>query len=146
MNEFLNELLKALLAAMVPVLATILGLLARKLLAWIESKTTNEYLKTVEHEAEEIVLAIDSEIVSGAKQAVADGTITPAELEEVFARAKNKALELLQNRLKTYPAQIAQKVGAKASEVIEAQLAKQKAIGSIISPAPSNPQRAPASV
>lgn len=139
MNEILNELLKALTVALIPVVATLAGLLAKKALAWLESKTTNEYLKTVEHEAEEIVLALDAEIVSTAKQAASDGVITQAELAEAFARAKNKALELLQIRLKNYPAKIAAQVASKASEVIEAQITKQKANGSI-----QNPQSAQA--
>lgn len=146
MNEILSEILKALIAALVPVIGTVMIYLTKKVLEYLDSKTNNELLKTIEHEGGEIVLAVESEIVSKAKEAASDGKITQAELEEVFARAKNKALELLNLRLKNYPAGIANVVSQKASEFIEAQLMKQKASGTIQVKLPANPQPAQVSL
>jgi len=136
MENILNEVLKALIAAFIPVIGTVMIYLTKKLLEYLDSKTNNELLKTIECEGGEIVLAVESEIVSKGKEAAADGQITQAELEEIYARAKNKALELLNLRLRNYPTGIANIVSKKASEFIEAQLMKQKASGAIQSPNP----------
>jgi len=142
MDEVLNELLKALLTALVPVLGTVLVYGTKKLLEYVESKTTNEYLKTFEHESGEVILAIEGEIVGQAKKDAADGTITQAELEQSFIFAKNKAMELLKLRLKNYPQTIQKMLENKLSEVVESQIIKQKFDGTIV---PVNPQSAQSS-
>jgi hypothetical protein len=140
MNEFLSEILKGLLAALVPVVGTVLVYATKKLIEYVESKTTNEYLKTFEHETGEVILAIEGEIVGQAKKDALDGKITQAELEQSFIFAKNKAIELLKLRLKNYPVNIAKIVQDKLSEVIESQIIKQKAGGAIDSLARQLPE------
>jgi len=144
MSDILSEILKVVIAALVPVVGMVMIYITKKLLEYLDSKTNNELLKTIEHECGEIVLAVEAEIVSKAKDAASDGKITNAELEEVYSRAKNKALELLSMRLKNYPNGIAKIVSEKASEFIEAQILKQKASGTIAIKVPINPQSAQA--
>ncbi|MBF0406702.1 MAG: hypothetical protein HQM10_05070 [Candidatus Riflebacteria bacterium] len=137
MQEILNEVIKVVIIVMIPIVGKILNILVGKLIEWVESKTHNENLKTLEHEAGEVILAVEGNIVSGARKAFSDGKITQQELEDIYIDAKHIATNQIKERLKTFPGIFAASVEGKLTDLVEAQLIKQKTIGAIVNPRPA---------
>ncbi len=132
-TSLLTDALKLVLMASTPVLLALANSLARKLEAWLESKTTNETLKRIEHEAFEVVASIAQSVAEPIKEAAADGKLTDEERQ----RIKGIALDKLRERLGALPASILPDLEKRLSDSIEAAVCK-------IGLAKSDPQPAPA--
>lgn len=135
-NEVLNEIIKGLVVIVVPVLLRIVHRLILKLEAWVESKTTNEVLKRIEHEAFEVVAAMEQAVAGPVKEAAADGKLSDEERQ----RIKRAALDTLRDRLKGLPAQFLPDFEKRLSDSLEAAVCK---IGLVA--LPQNPPPAPGS-
>jgi len=72
----------------------------------------------------EIVLAVESTMVSQARKAAVDGVITKNELSEIFKNAKKQAVEMLVQRLRSTNAP--DSILKVAPDAIEAALMKIK--------------------
>lgn len=134
-SEVLNEIIKGLVVIVVPVMLRIVHRLILKLEAWVESRTANETLKRIEHEAFEVVAAMEQAVAGPLKEATADGKLTDEEKQ----RIKRAALDTLRDRLKGIPAQFLPDLEKRMSDSLEAAVCK---IGLV---APQNPPPAPGS-
>lgn len=136
--ETANEMMKLVIAAATPIIVAIAGKLAAKISTWIESKTTNETLRRIEHEAFEVVAAVGQAVATPIKEASADGKLTDEERQ----RIKNTALDALKSRLGDLPKSLLPDLQNRLSDAVEAAVLKigiakaEKAVAQILPFAP----------
>ncbi len=118
--EITSELLKLVIAAATPIVVVLIGKMARKIEAWIESKTTNETLRRIEHEAFEVVAAVGQSVADPIKETAADGKLTDEERQ----RIKTAALDTLKARLGDLPKSLLPDLQKRLSDAVEAAVLK----------------------
>lgn len=124
MEELWTEVTKAALAIVIPLIGLAVGAITHKIAQYLNENIHNEYVKMAGNTAIEIVLAVESTMVSQARKAAVDGVITKNELSEIFKNAKKQAVEMLVQRLRSTNAP--DSILKVAPDAIEAALMKIK--------------------
>lgn len=123
-----NQALGAVLVACVPWALSKVGPLISAAFDYIESKTSAQWARNLEGEAEQIVLALWESTAKQAKQALADGKITKDEAAAILTGLGVEGRRRLGEWLKGMPARFQPQVEQKVGAALEAALAKLKVI------------------
>lgn len=140
-SSALSETLKALVAVAVPLVLVAGGRLLRAAFDWLEAKTSREWARRLEEEAETVVLALWELAAKEIKAGMADGTLTREEARAALEKVKAEGVTMLQARLAGVPARFRAELQGYLSDLLESALARLKlaGLGEVPAPVPLPP-------